>query len=186
MRCSAFLPFVLTALLPGLAAGQTGAGVLPPLSFLGFEAGAPVRDVASQVEALGGTLDCRRARKDPSVRECRATVPDPTTARPVAIWLAAIDTVAAVLTIAGEVNRDQLEGWRTELERQYGIVGARIQGTQLSLQWVRRGRMIRLTWRNDRGVKTASVSLVDGRVLDDWGKRRHSAPRTVPGAAPPE
>jgi hypothetical protein len=183
MRCSVFLPFLLAAALPGPATGQAAAGALPPLSFLGFEAGAPVREVATRVEALGGRLDCRRARKDPSVRECRATVPDSATARPVAVWLAAIDSVAAVLTIAGEVSRDQLEGWRTELEHRYGVVGARIQGTQLSLQWVRRGRMIRLTWRNDRGVKTASVSLVDGRTLDDWGRRRQSALQPVPGTA---
>ena len=28
--------------------------------------------------------------------------------------------------------------------------------------------MLRLTWRIERGEKTASVSLVDGRVLDAW------------------
>ncbi len=181
MRCSTLLPLLLAAALPRPATAQAAAGALPPLSFLGFEAGAALREVAARVEGLGGTLDCRRARKDPAVRECRATVPDPAAARPVAIWLAAIDSVAAVLTIAGEVSRDQLEQWRTDLESRYGLVGARIQGTQLSLQWVRRGRMIRLTWRNDRGAKTASVSLVDGPVLDDWGRRRQAALHPVQG-----
>ncbi len=38
------------------------------------------------------------------------------------------------------------------------------------MQWVRRGRMLRLTWRTDRRGRTASVSLVDGRVLDAWGR----------------
>jgi hypothetical protein len=32
--------------------------------------------------------------------------------------------------------------------------------------------MIRLTWRTERGELTASVSLVDGRVLDAWGAER--------------
>ena len=55
---------------------------------------------------------------------------------------------------------------------QYGQVGARAQGTQWMMQWVRRGRMLRLTWRQERGDKVASVSLVDGRVLDGWGRDR--------------
>jgi hypothetical protein len=36
------------------------------------------------------------------------------------------------------------------------------------MQWVRQGRMLRLTWRIEGREKTASVSLVDGRVLDQW------------------
>jgi hypothetical protein len=47
------------------------------------------------------------------------------------------------------------------------------------MQWVRQGRMLRLTWRIERGKKVASVSLVDGRVLDAWGRdRRQPASRT--------
>jgi hypothetical protein len=48
------------------------------------------------------------------------------------------------------------------------------------MQWVRRGRMLRLTWRMERGQKVASVSLVDGRVLDDWGRSRTRAASTGP------
>ena len=44
------------------------------------------------------------------------------------------------------------------------------------MQWVRRGRMLRLTWRTERGERTASVSLVDGRVLDGWGGGRIDRP----------
>jgi hypothetical protein len=40
------------------------------------------------------------------------------------------------------------------------------------MQWIRQGRMIRLTWRFQRGEKVASVALVDGRVLDAWGRDR--------------
>ena len=40
------------------------------------------------------------------------------------------------------------------------------------MQWVRRGRMIRLTWRMEKGNRTASVSLIDGHVLDAWGRAR--------------
>ncbi|HWN18450.1 MAG TPA: hypothetical protein VNO19_05990, partial [Gemmatimonadales bacterium] len=65
----------------------------------------------------------------------------------------------------------------------YGRVGPRIQGAQWMLQWVRRGRMIRLTWRLERGEKVASVSLVDGHVLDGWG--RSGSASTGPAPAQP-
>jgi hypothetical protein len=32
--------------------------------------------------------------------------------------------------------------------------------------------MLRFTWRRERAGQTASVSLVDGRVLDAWGADR--------------
>jgi hypothetical protein len=74
------------------------------------------------------------------------------------------------MTLSGTLDRDQLEHWRGTLQKQYGRVGMRIQGKQSMEQWVRRGRMIRLTWRLERGTKVASVSLVDGHVLDSWGR----------------
>jgi hypothetical protein len=40
------------------------------------------------------------------------------------------------------------------------------------MQWVRHNRMIRLTWRIDHTSKVASVALVDGAVLDAWGRER--------------
>ena len=49
-------------------------------------------------------------------------------------------------------------------------VGRDLGADQSMLQWVRRGRMIRLTWRLEGRAKVASVSLVDGHVLDNWGR----------------
>jgi hypothetical protein len=40
------------------------------------------------------------------------------------------------------------------------------------MQWVRQGRMLRLTWRTDKENRPVSVSLVDGHVLDAWGRDR--------------
>ena len=54
-----------------------------------------------------------------------------------------------------------------------------VQGPQWMLQWVRQGRMMRLTWRVDNNAKVASVSLVDGWILDDWGRNRDERPLTV-------
>jgi hypothetical protein len=78
--------------------------------------------------------------------------------------------VAGVMTLSGSLDREQLEHWRRTLQDQYGTVSIRMQGRQSMLQWVRRGRMIRLTWRLEKGAKVASVSLVDGHVLDSWGR----------------
>ena len=77
-----------------------------------------------------------------------------------------------ILTVSSDLDGPALDQWRSQLERDYGTVGARVQGTQWMLQWVRHRQMLRLTWRIDQGRQTASVSLVDGRVLDDWGRRR--------------
>jgi hypothetical protein len=75
-----------------------------------------------------------------------------------------------VITLSGVVAPNRLEYWRQALLDRYGAVGAKVQGSQSMLQWVRRGRMLRLTWRLEAGGKVASVSLVDGHVLDDWGR----------------
>jgi hypothetical protein len=86
------------------------------------------------------------------------------------VWVSAIDSVAGIMTLSGTLDAEQLEHWRRVLQKQYGRVGMRIQGRQSMLQWVRRGRMIRLTWRLEGRAKVASVSLVDGHVLDNWGR----------------
>ena len=146
---------------------------LPPLSFLGFEAGAPLNAIDQQVRSLGGKgLHCKRATRDRSVQECRATVVDPTTRRIVDLWLSAMDSSAGILTVASPLSGVELDAWRDSLVRAFGVVDANVQGPQWALQWVRAGRMLRLTWRIEKGQKQASVSLVDGRVLDGWGRGR--------------
>ena len=157
-------------------AAQGVAGEASGLQFLGFRAGASVSEISSQMRMLGGTpLRCDRARSDRHVLECRGTVRDPQHGSNVAVWLSAIDSSAAVITLSGDVAIDQLDRWRSSLEAEYGRVGARVQGPQWMMQWVRQGRMVRLTWRVLRDERVASVSLVDGRVLDGWGRNRPEA-----------
>jgi len=171
---------LIGTLLVATATPGSPQAPLPPLSFLGFEAGARLDAVSLQVQALGGTgLRCERSRRDRSVSECRATLFDPVWSRPVALWLSAMDSASGVLTLSGAVTGEQLDGWKTELESAFGGVGARVQGPQWMLQWVRQGRMLRLTWRVDNNAKVASVSLVDGWILDDWGRRRDLRPAEV-------
>jgi hypothetical protein len=156
-----------------LAAQSASHDAAAPLEFHGFRAGAHLADIAAQVQRLDGTsLKCLRARLDRRISECRATLTDPEFGGPVEVWLSAVDSVASVVTLSGEVAPDQLDQWRSGLESRYGRVGARVQGSQWAMQWVRRNRMIRLTWRINHASKVASVALVDGAVLDAWGRER--------------
>ncbi len=96
------------------------------------------------------------------------------------VWASARDSVAGVITLSADLAERDLDRWRKGLESHYGRVGAKVQGSQRMMQWVRRGRMLRLTWRTDRRGRTASVSLVDGRVLDAWGDSSATRPRRSP------
>jgi hypothetical protein len=148
------------------------------LEFLGFRAGAPLEEIAGRLRRLGGDhIYCRRSKVDRRVTECRAALTNAELGGPVDLWISAMDSLAGVITISGVVASPQLERWKESLEARYGRVGQQVQGTQRMQQWVRRGRMLRLTWRLDRGDKVASVSLVDGHVLDGWG--RAVTPSTV-------
>jgi len=146
------------------------------LQFYGFRAGARLDELDGVIRRLdGGRLRCDRAKRDRRVSECRGTVMDSAMGGAVRVWVSAIDSVAGVITLSAGVNGETLERWRRRIESRYGRVGAEVQGSQWMMQWVRRGRMLRLTWRTERGVRTASVSLVDGRVLDDWGRKPATA-----------
>ncbi|HEX3274854.1 MAG TPA: hypothetical protein VHR43_08375 [Gemmatimonadales bacterium] len=148
------------------------------LEFHGFRAGASLADLDALVRRYAGrTLRCDRAKADPHVSECRAVVRHPSLGPSVNVWISAIDSTAGVITLSTTMAADQLDRWRQTIERRYGRVDAQVQGPQWMMQWVRRGRMMRLTWRVERGGRAASVSLVDGRVLDTWGRTRSKGRR---------
>jgi hypothetical protein len=167
----------LTLLLlpsPAVGAPLTAAQDTSTLQFRGFRAGARLAELDAALRRGGRRLRCERATRDPRVSECVAAVSD-SALGPMRLWVSAIDSLAGVITLSASMDAASLARWRGELERRYGRVPARAQGSQRMMQWVRRGRMLRLTWRVERSAHVASVSLVDGRVLDGWGARR-SAP----------
>lgn len=176
-RCL-WVPVLLVGLLAG--AGPSRAqrpSPPPPLEFLGFSPGVTLAQVDSQLQrAAGDPLRCQRSAVDRSVSECRASLAD-AGGRPVNLWLSAMDGRVGVLTLSGAVTAQQLADWRSELEGSYGPSEIRVQGVQRMLQWVQAHRMLRLTWREERDSTVASVSLVDGQILDARGKR---APRGTP------
>lgn len=177
-------PLLFALILPAPVLAQRP---LPPLSFLGIEAGAPLDSIRSRVTALGGKrLNCQRSRANPEVQECRGTLFEPATGKPLAVWLSAVDSVTGILTLSGQVAGIELDSLRAGLQRSFGTVDANVQGTQWMMQWVRQGRMLRFTWRIEKGEKVLSVSLVDGRVLDAWGRKQEERPRPAkPGKTKP-
>jgi hypothetical protein len=143
-----------------------------PLSFRGIPAGASLSSLAATLRTLGGRpVRCTRSSSDRSVQECRGSFVDSATGLGVDLWLSAIDSQVGIITFKAEGNLPRLDLWKAELERRYGKVSTRVQGQQRMMQWVRRGRMIRLTWKREGAGSTMSLSLVDGRVLDGWGRR---------------
>jgi hypothetical protein len=176
---------VLAGLLLLPAVSRAGAAQVASdtssLQFFGFRAGARLDELSDRLRSLGrGPLRCKRARTDARVSECRAVLSNPELGAEISLWVSAIDSVAGVMTLSGKVAPGQLDRWQEVLRDRYGLVGKRVQGTQSMQQWVRRGRMIRLTWRKEAGGKVASISLVDGRVLDDWGRAQYRAAGTRP------
>jgi hypothetical protein len=177
---SLFSTALLTfAPLRGAPAAPEPAPDTSALQFHGFVAGARLDAIEARLRRLdGGHLRCDRAKADRRVTECRAVLTDADLGGPVNLWVSAIDSVAGVITLSSDLTGERLDRWRRRIESRYGRVGATVRGSERMMQWVRRGRMLRLTWRTDRGAKAASVSLVDGRVLDGWGRSRG---RAAPG-----
>lgn len=146
---------------------------MPSLRFFGFRAGVPLEVTAERVYQLSGTpLACERSTVDPRVMDCRATFPDLITSDPVELWLSALDSLVSVLTISGPVSPVQFHGWRSSLVSAYGETTVVEQGSQSMVQWIRHRQMLRLTWREYSDSTAASVSLIDGPLLDGWRLRR--------------
>lgn len=180
------LVFASLLLLPTATPASAASSVADTttLQFLGFRAGARLDELDAQLRRLGGgALRCKRSKVDRRVSECRARLTNPGLSGVADIWISAMDSAAGIITISGAVLPERLDLWRQALQQRYGTVGTRVQGTQSMLQWVRRGRMMRLTWRLEGSGTIASVSLVDGRVLDDWGRSRAPSPAGARGSS---
>lgn len=157
---------------PSVAAQTPGWTRLPSLRFFGFRAGVPLDVAANRVADLSGTaIACGRSTVDPRVLDCRSTFPDPITADPVELWLSALDSLVAVLIVSGPVSPVQFSAWKSSLVSAYGETAVVEQGSQSMLQWVRHRQMLRMTWREFTDSTAASVSLIDGPILDGWDRR---------------
>lgn len=170
---AASAPLLLALCLSRPVHSQIASPDTTPLTFLGLPAGVSLDQLAIHLGSLAAPpLQCIRSTRDTSVQECRGAYRDSANGGTINLWLSAIDSLSGILSLSHSGSDAHLVQWRDDLERRYGPVPTRVQGAQRMKQWVRRGRMIRLTWRREAGSTVVSASLVDGRVLDGWGQRK--------------
>lgn len=157
--------------MPAPASVPDSAG----FGFLSFHPGMTLVDLRENATQQGrGTLGCRAGILDPRLLECRGGLPELDSGRSVDIWVSVINGRAAITALSARLTEARLARWRELLEGRYGPTRERRQGASRMLQWVRDGRMLRLTWRPKGREFEASVSMVDGPLLDSWaneGKR---------------
>ena len=140
------------------------------LQFMGFRPGEPIADLTRHAAALGvERLSCDTARRDGRVRECRGTLYGDAQV-PLRLRAVAIRDTAAIVLVSGTIPESERLRWERALEAAYGAVPARVDGGQRMRQWIRGRTMLRLVWRGSATEPEVSVSLVDGRTLDSWGR----------------
>jgi hypothetical protein len=157
----------------------------PPLSAAGFSPGQSLAAVAARAHAMGGaTLACDRSHADPRVLDCRALMRD-SLGQHFDLWLSSVDSAVSVLTLSITLTDSALAGWRSALVRHYGPAGTQVQGAQRMMQWIRQNTMLRMTWLMEGGTALVSLSLVDGGLLDAWGRSTEARLQPAPSPVTP-
>lgn len=150
-----------TVVFPTVLAGQT-------LSFLGIAPGAPRVTAEVWLRRHHGEWSCARSTVDSRFSECRGRIaPEQTPA--LTITASLIGDSVGVLLLSGPVPETQLLRWRADLEAAFGPARTTAERDPTTWQWIRNRRMLRIAWRPGASGPTASVSLVDGRLLDGLG-----------------
>lgn len=138
----------------------------PELGMLGLGPGVVQSDLQERVAKLGGRLTCRASSVDRRFTECTASLVRAPDGRRWELLASVVDSTSAVILLQTTVSAKDLETMRDDLAAALGRPNYRKQGSQQSYEWVRSGRMMRLTSRVERGLLQLSVSLVEGSVLD--------------------
>jgi hypothetical protein len=134
-----------------------------PLTFQDLRA-AMSRAAADGVLArLGTRLSCRPT-PEPRLQLC--TAPAVLGTARVTVTITLVDGRVGIALIAGQLPAEQIATWHADLSNRYGAVEPSRRPGQESFQWIRAGQMLRLTVRRETGGLVASVSLVDGALLD--------------------
>jgi hypothetical protein len=149
----------------------------PPIGFLGFTPGMPVRQAAALIKTARGTLTCRGA-SDPRMAECTGILPFPGLDRPLEVLISSINDSAAVIVFSGHPGDEVARTWTVNLTRSLGEprLSLRQPGAQVIREWVRRGRMIRLVQRNPGNGRETSITLTHGPLLDGLPQPKTRAP----------
>jgi hypothetical protein len=132
---------------------------------LGLAPGGTPGELRDDVAKLGGRLSCKASTTDPRFTECTAAFNDSGSLR----WdlrASLVDSTSAVILLKTTASKDELTSLRTTLTKSLGRPNYRQQAGQTSYEWIRAGRMMRLTSRTEKGALQLAVSLVDGAALD--------------------
>lgn len=152
----------------GLAAGVASPAVTQtpprPLEFLGLRAGMTRAESEATLRASGATLQCQPTR-EPRLTACTAAL-TPVGGPVLTVTLSLVDDQVGIALLAGPASADRIAVWYETLTERYGEAPLRRRGAQESFQWIRNRQMLRLTVRREAQGLMASVSLIDGPLLD--------------------
>jgi hypothetical protein len=157
---------VIGALLLAAGVVSSGAAQSPGsvLEFLGLRPGMPESEMKAVIGDLGGTFRCS-ATTEPRLRACSGTIPDPD-AGVLSVTASMVDGEVGVALVSATLAPTRVGDWHAALTDRYGDAPVQRRPGQERFQWILDRRMLRLTVRREAASLTASVSLVDGRLLD--------------------
>jgi len=161
----------VAALLAATVVSPSRTDAQEQLDVLGFRPGATHAAAEAAVRNQRGRWSCRQSAVDPRFTECLGSIA-PVGEPPLDLTASLVHDSVAVLLLSGTVADADLRRWRAHLDARIGPATERHAQGQTVWQWVRAGRMIRITSRAEGGTQRASISLVDGRLLDGLGEPR--------------
>jgi len=159
-------PVALTALFLSVApvAGQ-GA---PSLEAWGIAPGGTQAQLQQRITAMGGKLLCKTSPVDHRFTECTAASVR-ADGRTWDLTASLVGGMSGVLLFRTALTESDVKKLRDRWIAAFGRPNLSEHRGEASYQWIRGGRMLRLTTRSDDGRADVLVSLIQGDVLDGIG-----------------
>lgn len=117
----------------------------------------------SALDRLGATLRCQPTR-EPRIEACSAQAR--LDGQVATLTFSMVDGRIGIALVSARLPADQVADWHANLVEAFGDAEPQRRPGQESFQWIRDRQMMRLTVRREAGGLVASVSLVDGPLLD--------------------
>lgn len=149
--------------MAGGASGLAAQSGHPPLEFLGVAPAMSRTAAVRLLDSLGVSLSCRPTR-EPRLTACEGRLAG--TPEALGVTLSVVDDRVAIAMVSGRMPADRIAEWHADLVARFGEPVSTRRPGQESFQWVRDAQMLRLTVRREAGGLAASISLVDGPLLD--------------------
>jgi hypothetical protein len=133
----------------------------PPLSFIGFHVGMPLREAESFVKRSGGNWSCKTA-KAPGEERCSGGFNLPALRAPIALTFEIAGTKGSVTQV--DLKALQAEriapAWVSALQGDYGAPVHTVQaGVQHSWTWLRGGQTLRVVEHQGESVHQVETTV---------------------------